>query len=206
MVFNILRNEIRKSSLSEIQRKLRYFPNISNNFPRENPRNPFLEHVFIRFSVNRWQKICIFFTVRLSDFQWRNNLDEGPSIYSGRLQYLPASLISQTEIGSYYLRNRKNMIAMTHGLLKIHCAIHERFCIIRNIYPEVSWCVTLLEILQNFEEYLWQGLFCSKFVSWNLSPYQIGYQKKKDSKYYMIREANTLDNYAFCYYAVDSLI
>ena len=166
----------------------------------------FLNMFLLEFRSTVDKKFVYFFTVRLSDFQWRNNLDEGPSIYSGRLQYLPASLISQTEIGSYYLRNRKNMIAMKHGLLKIHCAIHERFCIIRNIYPEVSWCVTLLKILQNFEEYLWQGLFCSKFVSWNLSPYQIGYQKKKDSKYYMIREANTLDNYAFCYYAVDSLI
>ena len=166
----------------------------------------FLNMFLLEFRSTVDKKFVYFFTVRLSDFQWRNNLDEGPSIYSVRLQYLPASLISQTEIGSYYLRNRKNMIAMTHGLLKIHCAIHERFCIIRNIYPEVSWCVTLLKILQNFEEYLWQGLFCSKFVSWNLSPYQIGYQKKKDSKYYMIREANTLDNYAFCYYAVDSLI
>lgn len=182
------------------------FQTLVTTFPEKIHVIHFLNMFLLDFRSTVDKKIVYFFTVRLSDFQWRNNLDEGPSIYSGRLQYLPASLISQTEIGSYYLRNRKNMIAMTHGLLKIHCAIHERFCIIRNIYPEVSWCVTLLKILQNFEEYLWQGLFCSKFVSWNLSPYQIGYQKKKDSKYYMIREANTLDNYAFCYYAVDSLI
>ena len=169
------------------------FQTLVTTFPEKIHVIHFLNMFLLDFRSTVDKKFVYFFTVRLSDFQWRNNLDEGSSIYSGRLQYLPAS----SKIGSYYLRYRKNMIAMTHGLLKTHCAIHERFCIIRNIYPEVSWWVTLLKILENFEEYLWQGLFCSKFVSWNLFPYQIGYQKNKDSKYYMIREANTLDNYGF---------
>ena len=106
MVPNILRNEIRKSSLSEIQRKLRYFPNISNNFPRENPRNPFLEHVFIRFSVNRWQKICIFFYCETFRFSMEKQSGWRPFNLLGKI--VISSCILDFTNGNWKLLSKKS--------------------------------------------------------------------------------------------------
>lgn len=69
--------------------------------------NQVFEHVYIRPRVD--QKVLdffvnLFFIVKRSVLQWRNSLDDGPSIYYERLHYFPVTLIAQIKLGKQYLR------------------------------------------------------------------------------------------------------